>query len=664
MPHLKKTIFSCLASATYLLASGITVAQPVAATQVADKKNNDANLIVLSPLEKQRQVYQQAQDLLDNDDVAGYQLIRPQITSYPLTPYVDYRAFISDIENRSPKEVNEFEEKYKTVPFSSRISGNYLNALAKSKQWKVITQYQTQEPKGQSYQCYYYYAKWTEGEKTLAYKGAKQLWLTGSSVSSACDNLFSEWASAGLRGDDVVLERMLLTFQSSNSRLFSYLDNLLKSDSAKEKSRDLQHLYLKPNGVLEYSQKNKVTSFSQTLTELAFSRLIRMNTQQAVEYFDEVMRLQKIPKSTRADLANLVSAWLMNTDSRDLAKWRDNTLNQYGQTSRLERRARLAIQNGDWTSLDHWIEKLPESDKNTTRWQYWKGRVELSQGKDKQAKQRLNKILGQRDFYSVAAANLLGEPIRYQSKVLNGPLADISNDKEALGRIQEMIAVDKINAAKSEWRWLLWHSTESEKKALAHYATKKRWHNFAVVATIEAKMWDYTSMRFPIAHRWWFNFYSKKNNVPLITLLSLARQESALDIEARSPVGARGIMQIMPTTAKHTADVYDLEYDHPDELYDIQKNIEIGSSYLGGLMDDFDNNRIFAFAAYNAGPHRVKTWRARTNQSIDAYSFIEAIPFNETSGYVQNILMFETYYRNLLGQSGSFLTPDEIKEKY
>lgn len=81
-------------------------------------------------------------------------------------------------------------------------------------------------------------------------------------------------------------------------------------------------------------------------------------------------------------------------------------------------------------------------------------------------------------------------------------------------------------------------------------------------------------------------------------------------------------------------------------------------------MDDFDNNRIFAFAAYNAGPHRVKTWRARTNQSIDAYSFIEAIPFNETRGYVQNILMFETYYRNLLGQSGSFLTPDEIKEKY
>ena len=60
----------------------------------------------------------------------------------------------------------------------------------------------------------------------------------------------------------------------------------------------------------------------------------------------------------------------------------------------------------------------------------------------------------------------------------------------------------------------------------------------------------------------------------------------------------------------------------------------------------------------------MKQWRSRTAEKVDAYSFIEAIPFNETRGYVQNILMFETYYRNLLGQDGTFLTSNEIKEKY
>lgn len=661
MLNYKKALFLCVVSASAIFSAAHVIAQPISETQV---KVSNATDKAPSPLELQRQVYDQAQDLLDKDDVQAYQAIRPQIANYPLTPYVDYRAFLTDIENRTPKEVNSFTEKYQSFPFSARVRANYLDALAKTNQWKLLAEYQTEEPRDQRYRCYFYFAKWTQGEKELAYKGAQDLWLTGSSVSYACDTLFDEWTKAGLRDDEMVLQRMLLGFKSSNSGLFKYLDKMLVSDEAKRQSKDLQALYADPSDVLAFSKKSKITPFNQQLTEYAFRMLIRQNTAQAVEDFDQVMKGQKIPQSAQVELSNYASAWLMNTDSEKLAKWRDQMLNKQGVTNRLERRARIAIQNGDWNDLAHWISKLPEKDQQTLRWQYWLARVEFSQGKDKQATQRLKKILGQRNFYSAAAANLLGEPIRYQSKLLNEPLPDISKHQPALDRIAEMIAVDKINAAKSEWRWLLWHSTQSEKKALVKYASNKRWHNFTVVATIEADMWDYTSLRFPIAHRWWFNFYSKKNDVPLITLMSLARQESALDIEARSPVGARGIMQIMPTTAQHTADVYGLEYSNADDLYNVQKNIEIGSSYLGGLLDDFNHNRIFAFAAYNAGPHRVKQWRARTNQSIDAYSFIEAIPFDETRGYVQNILMFETYYRNLLGQDGAFLTPQEVKEKY
>ena len=89
--------------------------------------------------------------------------------------------------------------------------------------------------------------------------------------------------------------------------------------------------------------------------------------------------------------------------------------------------------------------------------------------------------------------------------------------------------------------------------------------------------------------------------------MSLARQESALDSEAQSPVGARGIMQIMPATAKYTAKKYKLKYQGREDLYNVGKNIEIGSHYLDGLLNQYDNNRIFALAAYNAGPHRSKT---------------------------------------------------------
>lgn len=137
-----------------------------------------------------------------------------------------------------------------------------------------------------------------------------------------------------------------------------------------------------------------------------------------------------------------------------------------------------------------------------------------------------------------------------------------------------------------------------------------------------------------------------------------------MDSEARSPVGARGIMQIMPATARYTAKKYQLSYDNADDLYQVGKNIEIGSHYLNSLLEKYDNNRIFAFAAYNAGPQRVDRWRKETDGKLDAYAFIEAIPFSETRGYVQNILMFETYYRDLMGVDGAFLNEHEVKTKY
>ena len=278
--------------------------------------------------------------------------------------------------------------------------------------------------------------------------------------------------------------------------------------------------------------------------------------------------------------------------------------------------------------------------------------------------QRLENLVGQRNFYSVAAAKEIKRSINYPVSTISFEQQAVKPFMTALVRIEELIERDKIAAAKSEWRWLLNRANTEQKEMLAAYASYKDWSHLTVTASIKAKMWDNLELRFPVAHRWWFNFYGEKHSIDPITLMSLARQESGLDVEARSPVGARGIMQIMPSTAKYTARKYQLSYRSSNDLYEVGKNIEIGSHYLKGLLERYDNNRIFALAAYNAGPHRVKTWRERTQGKLDAYAFIEAIPFKETRGYVQNILMFETYYRNLLGVDGAFLNQNEIDTRY
>ncbi len=615
-------------------------------------------------LENQRKIYEQAQDLLDKNDINGYLAIRPKIANYPLTPYIDYRTFIRQLPSKSVKQVNAFMTEYETFPFSNRVRASYLNHLYKKKDWKAITEFQKIIPTGERYQCMFYYAHLKQGKQVAAFKGAEDMWLSGSSIASECDPLFAAWDKAGQRTDDLILQRMLLAFDNRNGSLMSYLQKLPKSAKAKQQANEMKALFDKPTTVAEFAKKKPANDFYRVQSEYALEKLARMNINQAQQAYAQVVTGQKFTAEKAQSLADYIAFRLTRTESASLAKWRDDKTKTSQDIPLIETRIRLAIQNADWKGVQEWVPVLNKEEQNTLRWQYWLGRSEIALGNATAGKKRLATLVGQRDFYSVAAANALGQSIKYPTNKILLDNSVVQPYYKALARIEELIATDKISAAKSEWAYLLRRVDKNEMAMLAAYASSKHWHHLTIRASIQAQMWDNIELRFPVAHRWWFDFYAKKHDIDPVTMMSLARQESALDVQARSPVGARGIMQIMPATAKYTARKYKLSYQGSQELYNVGKNIEIGSHYLQGLLEDYDNNRIFALAAYNAGPNRVKTWRERTQGKVDAYAFIEAIPFRETRGYVQNILMFETYYRDLLGIDGAFLNQHEINTKY
>ncbi|MEZ8825153.1 murein transglycosylase [Vibrio amylolyticus] len=638
-----------------LLTSMIAVSSLICGTSYAES---------LPTLSKQRALYQQAQDLLDDKEVAQYLKMRGQIATYPLTPYVDYRAFLSELSTKSPFQVNEFIQTHKNFPFSYRIRAPYLDSLAARNDWKTLLEFQTQPPKGESYLCHYYYAQSQAGSKEIAFKGAQKLWLSGDSVEDACDPLFKEWNNAGHLTDQLVLDRMLLAFKAGNGGLMGYLAKQLEGNAEKVQASAMKSLYSNPESVVSFAKKHDVNVFNQLQSGYAVRKLGRKDVEKAQGLFEQVVEAQAFTQEQAQQLGDFLSFRLINTESDALADWRDEMIKTTQNRSLIERRIRLAIQHADWQGIQQWSSLLPKSYLQVPRWQYWLARSEIALGDSNDGYARLEKIIGLRNFYSVAAAKEMNQSIQYPVSTITLDKEVIQQHKPALIRIQELIDLDKITAAKSEWRWLLQHSEGEEKEMLAAYASTRKWHHLSVTASISAKMWDNTSIRFPIAHQHWFNLYADKHDIDPITLMSLARQESALDSEARSPVGARGIMQIMPATAKYTARKYQLNYQGKNELYEVGKNIEIGSHYLDGLLEQYDNNRIFALAAYNAGPNRVKQWRSRTDEKLDAYAFIEAIPFKETRGYVQNILMFETYYRDLMGVDGAFLNEHEMKTKY
>ncbi len=615
-------------------------------------------------LDQQRVIYQKAQKYLDKKQVDEYMGIRAQIADYPLTPYVDYRTFILSIGKRTPEEVNEFVTQHQSFPFSNRIRATYLDALIKQGDWQTLYQYQTTEPRMEKYRCSYYYAQLKNGKESEAFEGAAQLWLSGNSISDNCEPLFAEWQKAGLRTDDLVLRRMLLSFERNSNTLLNYLAKMTRSEQSKIQAKELKYLSRNPKYVVEFSQKVLVSEFNRKKAEIAIKKLARKDVELAQRSLEPVLAAQAFPVEQAQKLSDFVAVRLIETKKTHLAIWRDEVLKKSSNVSAIEQRIRLAIRQADWPIIPMWITYLPESERDSMRWQYWLGRSELALGATADGIARLQALLGKRNFYSVAAAKSLDQPVTYQVIRSETSTTILKPYQSSLLRISELIEMEKIAAAKSEWNWLLWQVNKNEQEALAVYAANKNWHHLTVKATIKAKMWDNTALRFPIAHQWWFNFYGDKHNVDPITLMSVARQESALDVQARSPVGARGIMQIMPTTAKYTARKYKLSYKGAGDLYDVGKNIEIGSRYLNSLLVQYNDNRIYAFAAYNAGPHRVKTWRKRSDENLDVFAFIESIPFRETRGYVQNILMFESYYRNLMRVEGDFLRPNELLSKY
>ncbi len=299
-------------------------------------------------LERQRTAYDMAQELVDSRNVNGYNKIRPQIADYPLTPYVDYRVFSLQLADKSVSQVNRFIEKHQAFPFSSRIRAPFVDQLARQKRWEDLLSFQTSYPSGERYQCHYHYAQLKTGDTDSAYEGAKTLWKSGDSVDSACDLLFDTWNKAGLRSDDLVIERMTLAFQRRNGSLINYLNKQLKTSKGKQQGKQIQSLFKSPKTVTKFASSSFPEPNRSTLTELALQKLARSDKEQARTALASLNKNSQLTPELKQMMNEYVAMRFITTDSDSEAKWRDSILAKSSSDAYLERRARLAVQQADW----------------------------------------------------------------------------------------------------------------------------------------------------------------------------------------------------------------------------------------------------------------------------------------------------------------------------
>ena len=544
-------------------------------------------------LDEQRNRYAQIKQAWDNRQMDVVEQMMPGLKNYPLYPYLEYRQITDDLMNQPTITVTNFVRANPTLPPARTLQSRFVNELARREDWRGLLAFSPEKPGTTEAQCNYYFAKWSTGQTEEAWQGAKELWLTGKSQPNACDKLFGVWRASGTQDPLAYLERIRLAMKAGNTGLVTALAGQMPAQYQTIASAIIS-LANDPNSVMTFARTTGATDFTRQMAAVAFASVARQDVENARLMIPSLVQAQQLNDEQTQELRDIVAWRLMGNDVTDeQAIWRDDAIMRSNSTSLVERRVRMALGTGDRRGLNTWLARLPMEAKEKDEWRYWQADLLLERGRDAEAKEILHQLMQQRGFYPMVAAQRLGE--EYELKVDKAP-ANVDSaltQGPEMARVRELMYWNMDNTARSEWANLVTSRTKSEQAQLARYAFNNHWWDLSVQATIAGKLWDHLEERFPLAYKDLFTRYTSGKDIQPSYAMAIARQESAWNPKVKSPVGASGLMQIMPGTATHTVKMFSIPgYSSPSQLLDPDTNINIGTSYLQYVYQQFGNNRI------------------------------------------------------------------------
>lgn len=620
--------------------------------------------VLADSLDAQRQRYLQIKQAWDGNQMETVAQLMPTLRDYPLYPYLEYRQLAQDLGQVSSAQIGEFIASHPTLPPARSLGSRFVNELARREDWNSLLVFSPAPPEPIAARCNYYYAKWATGEQQAAWDGAAEIWLNGKSLPASCDKLFSVWQQAGKQTPLMTLARMELALKEDNSSLVNYLTRQLPADY-QTMAAALVKLQSDPASVESFARSVGPTDFTRRASIAAFTRLARQDVENARAMLPTISRLQKMSSAEKLELEEAVAWRLMGNDATpSQAAWRDEVTLRSHSAPLIERRIRMALGSGDRQGLVTWLARLPQEARDKDEWRYWRASLLLDQGKQAEGEALLRQLMLARGFYPMVAAQKLKQPYPVLVEIATKPDASLAQRPE-IARVRELMYWQMDNLARTEWSYLVASRSKQEQEALARYAFEQKWADLSVQATIVAKLWDHLEERFPLAWPQEFRRATDDKGITPSYAMAIARQESAWNPKAQSPVGAAGLMQVMPRTAEHTVKRNNIPgYVNSSQLLDPRTNITIGTSYLEEVYQMFGRNRILASAAYNAGPSRVNTWLGNSAGQVDAIAFVESIPFSETRGYVKNVLAYDAFYRHFMHRPTKVLSDAEWERRY
>lgn len=611
-------------------------------------------------LEQQRALYTQAKTAMAKGDKSVYLQNKAALASYPLTPHLAYDELTSRLASASNEEIEQFLQQNGDLPQINWMKLRWLRGLAREGDWERFNRYYTPSMNFTELDCLYaQHLQQVDPARGLEH--GRNLWLSGKSRPNACDAVFETMSAQGQLPEQMYWERFRLAVEANDLRLANYLMGNLSTYLPAAQA--LMGVAKKPALIKEPSRFDTSKPGMDSAISVGLRRYSREDTEQALSLLRNYEKRTNFSDTEHVAIAKQIGlTFAKRFDPRALAIMEQFDPNLHDDNVS-EWRARLLLRLGRWQEAAALIERFPPSLAQTNRWRYWQARsLQLANNNDPRAKELFKELANERDFYGFMAADQIKAPYRLNHKplVLSEQVQRSVREAPGIRRALEFHHRGENVEGRREWYNATQHFTQEQQVAQAKLGYDMQWYFPAIRTLAQARYWDDLDIRFPMPFKNMMVRHSRAREINPSWAYAITRQESAFMMEAQSHVGASGLMQLMPATARETAQRYNIPYSTKQQMISPDTNIQLGTAYLSQVYGQFKGNRVLASAAYNAGPGRVRQW-LRDTQHLGYDVWVENIPFDETRSYVQNVLTYAVIYGDKLNKPQSLV---EWHERY
>ncbi len=591
-----------------------------------------------------------ARDAFRIGDAARLDRIAVRLKNSPLEPYISYYQLRMRLETADAAAVQAFLARPDETPMIDRMRAEWLKLLGKKQQWDAfMAEYPHLLNEDAELACYALQARrHSQGSEVL--QEVRKLWLSGSKeLPDSCKPLFDAALADGVIDEAAIWQRLRLDLEAGNVSLAKQLAAKLPAHRAIP-AAELSQAAANPEHYLGRIKLEKASEAQRMAALFALHRLAKQLPQLAYAQWE------KIAAHFNADEQHYFYSWLgyeaaRKQDDRALEWFRaagDAPLTE----QQLAWRIRAALRAQDWQEVLAGISRMPPQQQDEGAWRYWRARALKALGQTREAEELFFALSREYNFYGQLAAeeiatasvtNIMPPAYKPGDEELNVMLA-----QPAIQRALALYRMDLRTDAAKEWAWAVRNFDDKQLLAAAEIARRNEMYDRAInTANRTVQLHDF-SLRYLAPYREALRGHIQQQGLEEAWVYGLMRQESRFVTAAKSNVGASGLMQIMPATARWIARKLGMKDYHRTLVRQVETNLTLGTYYMKTVLSWFDNNPVLASAAYNAGPSRARQWRGNT--PLEGAIYTETIPFDETRDYVKKVMSNTVYYAQLFGQ--------------